>query len=449
MTDEVERTDPTLERLRDADPARGVAADLPSLRANVAARVGVAGPSHLPDSARDLPIELPGDDAAVVPMARRTRSGLLRAAGVAAALALVAVGGYGLGAVTMSGGTPSAEDAGGAEEAGAADTENSEDADGAAPPIALDAPANPQDGSGTDEAGGADVASSWAAGRIVFTASGLSGEPGVRPGWGLDATAAATAERAAQAAAVLGVDGRPELRDGAWYVGAEGELSISLDGTASLNYYLSALDPGACDSEEGCATLDDGSERPSDDAAIAAVRDVMAALGVDPASYAFEVQPDAGSATAYVTAELVIDDQRTGLMWSGTVGPSGPISLWGSLADVVALGDYPVVSEQEAFERLSDPRFGASPTAWPLAATADDMAEEYTPPTAPPVVPATGAPVSWPVGEVALTGARLGVATHYQSDGSVLLVPTYEFTDADGGTWTVVAVADDRLDFSS
>jgi hypothetical protein len=75
--------------------------------------------------------------------------------------------------------------------------------------------------------------------------------------------------------------------------------------------------------------------------------------------------------------------------------------------------------------------------------------DEWTPPTEPPAAPAPGAAVSWPVNDVEIVDARLGLASQWQPDCSVLVVPAYEFTDADGGTWSVIAVADSKLDFAA
>jgi hypothetical protein len=75
--------------------------------------------------------------------------------------------------------------------------------------------------------------------------------------------------------------------------------------------------------------------------------------------------------------------------------------------------------------------------------------EEWVAPTEPPAAPTPGAEVSWPVNDVEIVEARLGLASQWQPDGSVLVVPAYEFTDADGGTWSVIAVADAKLDFAA
>ena len=109
-----------------------------------------------------------------------------------------------------------------------------------------------------------------------------------------------------------------------------------------------------------------------------------------------------------------------------------------------------MVSEQEAFERLSDPRFSAQMTTLPIdLGDAPVSTEEWVPPTEPPAAPSAGTSVSWPVNDVEIVDARLGLASQWQPDGSVLVVPAYEFTDADGGTWSVIAVADTKLDFAS
>ena len=57
--------------------------------------------------------------------------------------------------------------------------------------------------------------------------------------------------------------------------------------------------------------------------------------------------------------------------------------------------------------------------------------------------------MSWPVNDVEIVDARLGLASQWQPDGSVLVVPAYEFTDADGGVWSVIAVSDSMLNFES
>jgi hypothetical protein len=154
----------------------------------------------------------------------------------------------------------------------------------------------------------------------------------------------------------------------------------------------------------------------------------------------------------------VVDGKRIAQSWSLELTDAGVYSASGSLSASVPLGEYPVVSEQDGFARLSDPRFGAQMTVMPYAMRAQTdigFAEpsagssDWVPPTEPPATPEAGTSLSWPVNAVDIVSARLGLASQWQPDGGVLIVPAYEFTDAGGGTWSVVAVADSKRDFAS
>jgi len=50
---------------------------------------------------------------------------------------------------------------------------------------------------------------------------------------------------------------------------------------------------------------------------------------------------------------------------------------------------------------------------------------------------------------VTITGARLGLALQWLSDGATLLLPAYELTDGNDGTWSMMAVVDASLDFTA
>ena len=185
-------------------------------------------------------------------------------------------------------------------------------------------------------------------------------------------------------------------------------------------------------------------------------RTSLSSVGVDPAGYQFTASTDPGSSqVTNVTASQVLDDQQTGVTANVTLVADGVQSLYAPLAPLVELGSYDVVSPTEAVARLGDPRFGASGGGgvMPLAAEgmrAGRLRRRRCP--AEPTVPATptaGSPLAWPVQEVTLVSARLGVALTTLPTGASVLVPTYELADADGATWSVIAVVDDQLDFSS
>lgn len=480
--------DEAFERLAAADPAAGAADPAPMvLRAKVDAQLADDADGHVAGVATGASVvstAQPGDELAARRARRRT--GWL---GAAAAVALVAVGGGGY----LAG-------AAGAGPAGV--SENTAEA-----PITLEAPAGSEDAGGggapavapetltARAAGGAgDSAESYPYGfwgRTVFHAgAGLSTSGSEAEAFGLDPAGIWSADTARRVADAFGVSGEPRLEGGySWVVGpADGSgptIHVYADGSGSADFYDPSGDPWSCPdfpgkvepgsageggTEEGalgddaelvpapdCPTLTTPGAAPSADDAVAALRDVMNRIGVDPAGFELEAgETYEGDPWRYVTAWHVVGGQRTGLTWSASVSASGISNVYGFLAGTISLGQYPVVSEAEAVERLGDPRFGASggviaqAAETRLAEGGDTASSDMMPapnPTVPPS-PTPGAQIAWPVTDVTITSARLGLAQQYMSDGAVLLLPAYELQDADGNTWSVLAVAEDVLDFT-
>jgi len=475
--------DAVVARVRAADPAAAAEPDTAALRAAV-------------DERRAAPGVVVPDELA----ARRARrwTGLpAKIAGVAAAALIVGGGGgYAIGA------------SGTGEATGVGDVV----ADGAAPEMTLGGPG----GEGEDVPAGAyapepggDLSMPegdryWGGGRTVFTASGLSDEGATLHAFGFDSAAAFTEQTIAAAAAALGVAGTPELRDGVWVVGPNDGTAASVqlypDGTVSLSYWDPAKDLYYCpvvmedsaasdDSAAGEASAGGGTDAvepgvvepgvvapepdpceardfgpaPTGDAAAQVLRDVLAALGMDPAGYEFQVdhyaeQPE----STYVTAYQVVNGQRSGVAWSANLTGAGLQSVYGSVAPLVDIGEYQVVSPVEAVERLMDPRFGSgyygplyyAEDVGGVARADDDVSSSEVapaPPTTPTVPPTvgSGSTIAWPVSAATIVEARLGLALHTQPNGAAVLVPTYELVSDDGGVWSVIAVADSHLDFST
>jgi hypothetical protein len=427
-----------VQRLRAADPAAGLEPSA-GFADEVVARAAAG------TTAEPAPVDLTAERA-------RRRPRWLPAAAVAASLVVVGALGYGVGATT-----------GGATNL----------AEGAAPPISLQSGT----GAGTTEQGmtteqgvmqgdaaaterskmsapgTADLMYPYGFGRNQFRASGLSTSEGTAPAYGFDARAASNSETVAALAAALGVAGTPELKDGSWSVGPQdgtaSSLWVSLDGILSFSYSDPTINPWQC--TDGAETCEPPTgDLPGENEAIDALRSLLVSAGRDPAAFEFTSQTYEGAVTRSAQAWPVVDGQRIDQSWTVEVTRDGIVSAYGALADLVELGDYLLVSEQVAFERLSDPRFGAAMTNLPIALReqAVDGGTEWVPPTEPPAAPTAGTSLAWPVNDVEIVGARLGLASQWQPDGSVLVVPAYEFTDAAGGTWSVIAVADSELDFA-
>lgn len=467
--------DAAVARLRAADPAAGAEPDVSALRATVdERRLAGAQVGASPSAGRD-------DLAAA--RARRWSRWAPLAGAAAAALVVGTGGGYAIGA---AGDAP--------EPAAGVITLGTPGGAGAGPEMATDGAATSGAG-GETAAMSRDAAGMWPgwSGRTVFTSEGLSTDGGTAQAWAFDPAAAFTEATAAQAASALGVTGTPTLDFGAWTVGPNDgtapSVTVYADGTTSVSYYDPTKDPWSCvptleregevaplegesegDVAEGDAATGGGVDgstgiavdepctqrdlgpAPSGDAALGQVRDVLSALGQDPAAFELVVEEFSEASQTYVTAHHVVEGQRTGVVWSVGFTGGGLQSLYGSLAPLVSLGEYDVVSPTEAVERLGDPRFGfgGGPIAYLEGAGPSDAAVSSEPsePTLPaPVEP--GSAIRWPVEQVTIVEARLGGAMHMQTDGAATLLPTYELTSADGGIWSVLAVAESDLDLSS
>ncbi|WP_127130197.1 hypothetical protein [Georgenia sp. SYP-B2076] len=503
--------DAALDRLRAADPAAGARTDLARLRGLVAARVaaqeaersaaavaadagGAIGGGERGDApADDGPVTAVADAGAVRADARAARTDV-RAVGNGARAASNGDHAAGNGAYAASNGaraartgrsrwTVAAVAAGALVVASAGfglGRTTSPATETAAPAITLAPPGGEAAGGPADHtAGTTGVApetfpSPWPPPRSTFHAAGLSHATGTATAWTFDARTTFTAERTADLAATLGVTGEPRLQDGMYLVGPQDgtgpSLMVFADGQTTVNYY----DPLACP-PDGSASGGAGAPAPAPDqcdpgvpapdraAATDKARTLLGAIGLDPAAFEYESADSGDSTLTSVTAYQVIAGQRTGLAWYVTLSGAGVQSLSGPLAPVTELGTYPVVSPVEAVARLMDPRFGmlggfsildpaaardgAAALAAPGGTTADAPASSSAP-TAPPVPAEPGSPVPWPVGDVAITTARLGVAQYTPASGATLLVPSYELSSDDGRSWSVLAVDESALDMA-
>ncbi|WP_129336629.1 hypothetical protein [Cellulomonas endophytica] len=449
-----------LVRLRAADPARGTPVPEAAVRERVADRTGVPLAGTSPAAATsgpDDPTSAGTDPHGVVPLAprRRRRVWLPAAAAVAGAL-VVGGGGYGIG-VAQGGDGGTVITAAPALTLGDASAAGGQDA--AAGSAAQVAPAGPATGGAAPErlaVAGADAAMMpWGGGRTVFTGSGLGDATGSAPAWAYDASGVVDAATAERVAAALGVTGTATAQYGTWMVGptdGSGPNVMVWDGgSVGFNRPVDegCLDPAAAGGE-ACPASDP-------DASAQALRDAMRAVGLDPDGWAVTATSDGTGVT--VQAFRVVEGRQVGDPWSAWAVGGELVNLSGSLAALAPLGDYPTIGAQEGVERLNDPRFGSGGPVWAAdagvaqeGAGAGDAAtssvvgpDETTPPSAAPV-PEAGAPVPWSVRTVDLTSAELTWATTWTPDGGALLLPTWAYTDADGATWTVLAVAESALD---
>ncbi|HVQ88498.1 MAG TPA: hypothetical protein VMT88_09975 [Actinomycetes bacterium] len=342
-------------------------------------------------------------------------------------------------------------------------------------------------------------------GRTVFIASGLSDAGSSSKAWTYDPSQVFSRQTAQQAADVLALNDSPTLVNGVWTVGSNDgsgpTLQLAPDGQAMLNYWDASIYGYACPGNPGGIVepnqgpdgsvsgssgssgsgvaepqimtgtspskdcTNEQSDLISGDAAISRLKGLMTDLGVETSDYEFQAM-DGSPNPAYVTAYEVVDGQRTGAMWSASFAGRDVQSLSGGLAPLASLGSYDVVSPTVAVDRLADPRYGAGYYGGPMPyagamegrpmmkmGEGDNPVPPDSPVAAPtPTLPPTVEPgdsFDWPVQEVTITKARLGLAMYTQSDGAAVLLPTYELSGDDGSTWNAVAVVDSSLDFGN
>lgn len=446
------RLDEAFARLQAADPAAGAEPDLAALRSSLTGATGVVLPA-----ATQRPDEL---------AARRRRRGTRWAQVAAVAVGALVVGsaGYGLGAgaLTANESAGSSADLAVAPERAAGDSA-----------VAGSSGAGTSSGSESAQSlADSKMSSYWYGGRTVFSAQGLSDAGGSAHAWAMDAASVVSADTASRLASALGLSGDPQQQWGSWVVGSTDgsgpSLSLSGDGQASVSFYDPSRDPWTCqegqtpDSSGMCGSSGDAV---AGDAAIEQARMLLTSLGVDLTDWQLAVQDTGTSLQTTVVATHVLDGVSTGLTWNLTYVGSGLQSLWGTVAPLVDLGAYDVVSPAQAVARLNDPRFGATGGGvMPLMEGRADGTVSSAEGSEPMVdgdttvddgtvtVPATvqpGSSIGWPVSKVTIVSAQLGVAVTTLPSGAVVLAPTYTLSDATGATWSVIAVADSGLDLTS
>jgi hypothetical protein len=221
---------------------------------------------------------------------------------------------------------------------------------------------------------------------------------------------------------------------------------------------------------------------------------LFAALGADETS---AVVSTYGSATT----ETVVDGVKTGVKWSARYNADGKLeSASGVAATARALGSYAVVSSTDAASRLNvanwvyantasttmtplsesgmtsdestassttiSPKFdtsGAIPNTAPVQSIAPPVSQAESVPPSPPTAPETTGvlprltderPVvieKYETMQVKLTAAQLVLHPHHTTlNGAprVLLLPTWEFSAANGGVWFALALDEAVVTFA-
>lgn len=446
------------QRLHAADPARTVPdADLTATRARV-----------LQDAA---------GGANVVPLHRRR--GWVTAGSVAAGVVLLAgavLGGMALGRSTA----PVTE-----VPVASAPDESIPVVGAASPPLAsVGGGANPEARPAGEQA---DVAAESMIypgyGVTLLPSPSLPNDAGTARGYRLVDDGVDRPTLAALLAKTLGVPGEPvEQEWGDWRVGTDDDPSIwvSADTMVSWSFWDPTIRTWDCGYVEPMPVDEAGTVEPEaaeaeclPDLPPPATRDavkesrrLLAAIGVsDDAALdtSLEWESTSDEWSTWVTAWQLVDGQRTQLSWSFSYTGEGLVSANGFAAGLEMVPAYPIVGARTAVLRSSDPKYAAlGPTLiggggiYPMAEARDGagVVSSDTTVSSGDAAAAKDIPAGDPEkvqiwwDPAVATDATSTLAQYWQPDGTLLILPAYEFTTADDrGTWVVISVADAALDF--
>jgi hypothetical protein len=292
-----------------------------------------------------------------------------------------------------------------------------------APPVAIVASTRP---------------ASWPA---VFQPSpDLPDSAGVATGYRLVSSGISGGQVAGVLASVFGVVGQPKEVDGTWSVGSTGAAQVTVQADPMVSWTFE--NPSSSASPAAGPTL------PAD-RAIELAGGLLGSIGVDTASIDWQVDRFANGTE--VTAWQLLGESRTQLSWRVTLGPAGDIvRASGFSAGLEEVTGYPVLGAASAVRRSALPDWSAIGPApiFSSAAGSTEPSPSATPTSSPTVTGPVDRPVlSVPLSQVTVTGADLALAQFWQPDGSLLILPAYLLTGADGSRWSLLAVDDPYVRF--
>ena len=349
----------------------------------------------------------------------------------------------------------------------------------------------PENSSGRNSMPGAGVADSgmasdkmsaiypgWGNGNQIFAAAdGVStSSPGTATAYVISANGVVRLALAKTLANTFGVKGQP-VDDGYGNItvgsndGTGPQIWVANDALVTWSYYNPKFDPwancvyapeaaasssGSTDPVPAPTTSCEEPTGPDADASQQQAEQILATLGVNKDDVDWETSVQ--GPTTSVSAWQLVSGMRSQLAWNLTFSDKGVQSAYGNAAGVTAVEGYPVVSPKDAVDRANDPQwraFGPTPdwgTVYPMASDVVTREANGTssPSTPAPAPTKDGRPVvQVPLTTVTLSGGDTALVQYWQLDGTLLLLPGYRFTDADGGAWDVISVAESAVDFST
>lgn len=186
---------------------------------------------------------------------------------------------------------------------------------------------------------------------------------------------------------------------------------------------------------------------PSTTDAIKQARATFSSVGLNLKDVDFTAAADATSVN--VQAWTAVDGKRIALNWYADVSEQGVYSFSANAARLEALPDYPINGARDTAARTTDPRWASTGPTFVSGPNAGQMvmpsvADSQQAPTTTmkqgrPAVPVYSS-------SVVVTAASQGLLQQWLDD-QVVLLPSWEFTDVDGNVWAMLAISDEYVDY--
>jgi len=267
---------------------------------------------------------------------------------------------------------------------------------------------------------------------MLNSAASLPDDAGAAPGYRLVNAGISGAQVAGILSTSFGASGPAVETDTGWEVGNADEPHVTVRRDPLFSWLYE--DPAALALPPVAPPLD-----PAE--AISSSTDALAGIGVDISTVEYDISTVDGRTG--VNAWQMVGEQRTQLGWSLIFDTDSTIlRASGFSSGLEGVPDYPVVGAATAIARSQQSPWTALPAS-PITGPTDGTEDAPVPAPNASGVPAVDVPMS----TVDVTSAELGLAQYWQPDGSILLLPSYILTGADGSTWSLLAVAETAVSF--
>ena len=265
---------------------------------------------------------------------------------------------------------------------------------------------------------------------------------------------------------VFAISGDEQRSDYAWQISGNGKSSgslyLNLQGLASWSYYSGKAISSGCVSSgaptpggvPGAKTGSEGTPCPpaSEPLPISQALDVAKRIHAEiggPTNVQWSSQANTYSGSVEVTAVPLLDGVKVSLgsstAWHYSINSDAKAnSAFGSFALPVAVSSLPILGARSAAERVNSKQWSAfgpfSIGGFPVEIMNSKVARV--------VVPRVPGQINVSVDRIAVTNPTATLVEYWNSDGTLMLLPGYQYSADGHRTFAVISVSDERVTFT-